>query len=351
MHKQPLIRKHYGFKDYLHIAMDVLLRRRGPKPLHIPPFAEQETFVSLADPGDWGVLASSISREELYGSLKYHDLRGYGGAGFPVARKLEAAERHADRGMTLIINGVECDPGLLHDAWILEHRKQELVAVISMLQNSLDIRQVYLVHSEGMKNLELDNAVCVSVPDRYPAGEQKHVVRFLLGLELDEREHPSDYGIWVQNVQTILNMYRILSGKPQLRYLTMVDLDSRKSTVVECTDGISVEDLMESVPGFDDRRHVYWGGGFMQASEVQADQLLSANINLIAVGTVPDVHDTPCRNCGQCSRYCPVGIDVQQLVNSKDPMADDVRKSCLSCGVCSYVCPAGKDVCSFVEAS
>ena len=260
MHKHPLIRKHYGFKDYLHMAMDVLLRRKSPKPLHIPPFAEQEDFMSLVNSEDWGVLASGISREELYGSLEHHDLRGYGGAGFPAARKLEAAERHADHGMTLIINGVECDPGLLHDAWILEYRKRELEAVISILQHSLDIRQVYLVHSEGSKDLELENAVCVSVPEGYPAGEQKQVIRFLLGLELDEREHPSDYGIWIQNVQTLLNMYRILSGKPKLRYLTMVDLDNRKSSVVECRDKISVQELLETVPGYDGRSHVYGEG-------------------------------------------------------------------------------------------
>ena len=89
----------------------------------------------------------------------------------------------------------------------------------------------------------------------------------------------------------------------------------------------------------------------MQASEVHTDQVLSAKINLLAVGSVPDFQDSPCRNCGQCSRYCPAGIDVQQLVSSKETITDDVRRTCLSCGLCSYICPAGKDLCSYIEAS
>jgi len=45
-----------------------------------------------------------------------------------------------------------------------------------------------------------------------------------------------------------------------------------------------------------------------------------------------------CMSCGNCSKYCEMGIDVRW---SAQRGQDVVRASCVGCGMCSTVCPRG----------
>ena len=45
-----------------------------------------------------------------------------------------------------------------------------------------------------------------------------------------------------------------------------------------------------------------------------------------------------CISCGNCSKYCEMGIDVRWYAQRGQ---DIVRSSCVGCGVCSSVCPRG----------
>ncbi len=45
-----------------------------------------------------------------------------------------------------------------------------------------------------------------------------------------------------------------------------------------------------------------------------------------------------CISCGNCSKYCEMGIDVRWYAQRGQ---DIVRASCVGCGVCSSVCPRG----------
>ncbi|MEY3398266.1 MAG: hypothetical protein RL220_860 [Bacteroidota bacterium] len=45
-----------------------------------------------------------------------------------------------------------------------------------------------------------------------------------------------------------------------------------------------------------------------------------------------------CISCGNCSRYCEMGIDVRAYAQKKENV---IRASCVGCGICSAVCPRG----------
>jgi polyferredoxin len=45
-----------------------------------------------------------------------------------------------------------------------------------------------------------------------------------------------------------------------------------------------------------------------------------------------------CISCGNCSKYCEMGIDVRWYAQQKKNI---VRASCVGCGMCSAVCPRG----------
>ncbi len=45
-----------------------------------------------------------------------------------------------------------------------------------------------------------------------------------------------------------------------------------------------------------------------------------------------------CISCGECSRYCQVGIDVMSYALKQETL-DNVTSSCIGCGICVTVCP------------
>ncbi len=51
-----------------------------------------------------------------------------------------------------------------------------------------------------------------------------------------------------------------------------------------------------------------------------------------------------CIACGECSRYCLVGIDVMSFALKQEAITN-ANSSCIGCGVCVTVCPM--DVLSF----
>lgn len=45
-----------------------------------------------------------------------------------------------------------------------------------------------------------------------------------------------------------------------------------------------------------------------------------------------------CISCGNCSKYCEMGIDVRHYAQRGQNI---VRASCVGCGLCAAVCPRG----------
>ncbi len=61
-------------------------------------------------------------------------------------------------------------------------------------------------------------------------------------------------------------------------------------------------------------------------------------------GTLQISSDDKCITCGECSRYCEVGIDVMAFAKNQQSFGND-NTSCIHCGICVTVCPM--DVLSF----
>ena len=61
-------------------------------------------------------------------------------------------------------------------------------------------------------------------------------------------------------------------------------------------------------------------------------------------GTLQISSNEKCISCGECSRYCEVGIDVMAFAKNQESFHND-NSSCIQCGICITVCPM--DVLSF----
>lgn len=48
--------------------------------------------------------------------------------------------------------------------------------------------------------------------------------------------------------------------------------------------------------------------------------------------------DDRCISCGECTRYCQMGIDVQTFAENQESF-DNANSACIQCGICVEVCP------------
>jgi NosR/NirI family nitrous oxide reductase transcriptional regulator len=59
-----------------------------------------------------------------------------------------------------------------------------------------------------------------------------------------------------------------------------------------------------------------------------------------AFSRIQIVANEKCIGCGECTRFCQMGIDVQRFAQREDPMHNG-NSACIQCGICIEVCPMG----------
>ncbi|MHB1393680.1 MAG: RnfABCDGE type electron transport complex subunit D [Clostridia bacterium] len=291
-----------------------------------------------------------LKAENILECIKRNDVFGMGGAGFPTVNKLEAVIKSGANEKYLIINGMECDPGLIHDKWLMHNRQAEIAKGIEVLSNVIEFRKIYCI-AKDIHGLSLPELVEMhQMPDRYPYGAEKLFVEKLLGINIPADSNPAQYGVLVLNVQTMLAIYEAvcLNKKADERFITVADLFTGNGRVVRVKMGDRVSDIVDRTVG--SKGITFVGGGIMQAHTALDDEVVGKTTNFIAVGMLPKYKEsTQCIDCGLCRLCCPMGLDVKKIADLMDEGKLMEAKTynagrCISCGICSYICLAGKNL-------
>jgi len=332
------------------------LGRKPSRPLHIPKIAagKSTSFISLLPESEsrGPSQIAEVSEKEFLDLLKTKSLAGRGGGAFPVYKKIEALKQAGGKNRICIINGVECDPGLVHDAWLLEHNRDDISCIISLLRRYYGFTRVILAVTPDKAGIYIDGAETAVVPDTYPAGAESRLIRSLLDIDIAPHDYPTRQGILVQNVQTLCGIYHALSSTSEedIRYITALNLKSGESFVIQTENGTPIGDIARTV--FPKEDTLFVGGGIMQARLPLDNEILTDSINCITLSEKPRFKEKDCRGCYQCNIHCPADLDIKRISEAvRDSKPDTIPpdldpKLCPQCGSCTYVCPAGIDLCS-----
>ena len=295
------------------------------------------------------------SQEEIFAAIKEAGLVGLGGAGFPTYVKYGKP----DGIHSLLVNAVECEPYLTTDYHSIKNDAEYLLKGAQILVKALGADQAVIafkVNKEDMKAkiLELlpnyENVKIVEVPDAYPMGWERTLVRQVFKKEYNAL--PSEAGVVVNNAQTVISLgHALLDGEPLHHRLVTVSGDGvvNPNNVI-CPIWTPANEVIEACGGYVDADINLIPGGPMCGKAVLKDEFaLAPQMGSLTVLKAVKYEQQACLRCGECTMNCPSGlqpVEIQIAVKKGDVerMLALKAKSCVECGMCSYVCPSHIDV-------
>lgn len=253
------------------VARGQLLAFPAPDALSVPVYSSVAGTVTEVTSSEIKIEADPVQTDD-YISLKATEpleaireagLVGLGGAGFPTYAKLSSPIE----GGTVLVNAAECEPILCHNMARIRKNPKEILKgleiVMSLVKAAEGIIAIKEIHTEEISLLEQAIGTqpaairIVKLPNLYPMGEERAVVRETLGELLSPEQLPSAANAVVINVETVFRVYEAVEEhKPLLsKDLTVAGKirgNHEKDLIQVFLDeplGISTESLLEKAGG------------------------------------------------------------------------------------------------------
>jgi electron transport complex protein RnfC len=328
-----------------------LIKARWP----YPDTPEPPVFMASGDPGWHPVPAAEPLRQKNQSYADFLDaigLVGMGGSMFPAARKLAACKDVH----TVVINAVECEPGITIDRSLLLHHADLVKAGAEASASACGARRIVIAIARSRKLSRVLRARypfdIVSMPTGYPGGAERLIVKKLSGQLLPPDVFPGQIGYLVQNVASLRAIGRALIDNIPVveRPLTVSAPHRQIHHDVIVPVGMPLGDVVEACGvTWDGETEILVAGGLMMGKA----QLPTAHVSkgttsiMLMPRSALETRETHCINCGACNAACPLGLHpigmVKPVQEETRPLPASVTTqldACFLCGACAAVCPA-----------
>lgn len=198
---------------------------------------------------------------------------GMGGAGFPTSVKCNVDLK----GGYILVNAAECEPLLHHNIQQLETNLDQTIEGVKILMKLCNASQgIFAIKEKHAEAIELLGKACSKeenisyhlLPDLYPMGEERAVVREVLGKLLAPTDLPSAADAVVVNAETVLRVAQaVLEHRPCMTKNVSVAGKLKGGThtrvFFDVPIGTSVGELIERAGGIDgEYGEILMGGPF-----------------------------------------------------------------------------------------
>ncbi|RST98604.1 proline reductase-associated electron transfer protein PrdC [Vagococcus vulneris] len=150
--------------------------------------------------------------------VKSAGIVGAGGAGFPTHVKLNVDNTNG----VFIANGVECEALLLHNVEQLKTASAQLIRGVKYAMEMTKSSKGYIAVKDKNRQAVIEllkatkNEPTIEVfrlPNIYPAGDERAIIRELLGVVLEPGQLPIEVGAVVSNVETLKHMVEAIEDR------------------------------------------------------------------------------------------------------------------------------------------
>jgi proline reductase-associated electron transfer protein PrdC len=236
---------------------------------------------------------TSPTQNDIVDLVRAAGLSGMGGAGFPTHVKLGT---HLDDGV-ILANAAECEPLLAHNIRQLESNPELIYRGICYAMKATGAAKGILAikekHEEAIRSFQkiikpADRIEIFFLRDLYPMGEERAIVRDVLGTLLDVSQLPSAAKAVVLNIETLSRIAEAVElHKPVItKNLTVVGKfkSGRESRVFfDVPIGTSIRDLVEEMGGIDGNYGEIIAGGPFTGKRTDLDDVVTKTTGGIIV--------------------------------------------------------------------
>ena len=297
---------------------------------------------------------TKLSKDEIRDIVKEAGVVGMGGAGFPTNVKL--APKEPDKIDYILVNGAECEPYLTSDyRQMLEYTDQIVGGLKVMLKLFDNAKGVICIEDnkpdaiakmqEAVKNE--DRMEVLPLKTKYPQGGERTLIYAATGRKIYSAKLPADAGCIVDNVSTVIAIYRAVCRQTPLiqgvltltgdAFNTPVNVEVRLGCNHAEGDGFKTEPVK-----------IISGGPMMGFAFFDLNVPVtktSSSILALTKDEVAEYEPTPCIRCGRCVEACPGNLMPQMMAqaamhNDYDTFVKLNGMECYECGSCTFVCPA-----------
>lgn len=310
-----------------------------------------------------------VSDGQILDSLEKADLRGRGGAGFPLFRKVSAIRDRANNQPVLVVNGEEGEPGSCKDRYLLRFRPHLVLDGATLIARIIKARTIFVYVSDEASarsiHQALEEARC-SVPvqvvqcrSSYVAGEESALVKFIEhgdARPTDKPPHIYVSGVGgaptlVSNVETLaVAAIACRQWSPQDSLLCTLSDGRSKAALCEARLGTSLTALAETI-GADERGCLVPGGlfggvlPFDSQLTLTRDAFSSAGSSLgcgaflffdshqsvisVAAEVAAKINQSIAGQCGSCvngTRAIQNALNDLSVGRAKATLVDDLRR-------------------------
>lgn len=246
---------------------------------------------------------------------------------------------------TLIVNGLNPEPGMMTSEYLLHAERDSLEAGLRLLKRAAHPEDVKLAVARG-KDAGLEGCATVHVSDRYPATIDPLVIHALTGAECPDH-------VSIISVSELHRMACVArTGLPATDAIL-----SLNGAMFRTPAGTPVGDVLDAAgissgPGW----KIILGGPMRGEGIFDLSGGVPGNCTAITVvreGEFPEVAPNPCVHCGECVLVCPARIHPGLLsAQAEFGFFEAARarhvNACLECGMCTFVCPANRPVLQYL---
>lgn len=195
-------------------------------------------------------------------AIKEAGIVGAGGAGFPAHIKFKI---DLDGGY-FIANAAECEPLLAHNILVLEQDPGSIIRGMQYIMKLINANVGYIAikekNSEAIKSINNalkpgDNISVKILTDMYPAGDERVIVRELLGVELEPGALPSVAKAVISNVETIKNVTNAIELRKPV-------IDKDLTVAGRVTDARKGKVYLDVPMGYPVKKYIDLSGGYVE---------------------------------------------------------------------------------------
>ena len=186
---------------------------------------------------------------------------------------------------------------------------------------------------------------------KYPQGGERTLISAATGRKIYSAKLPADAGCIVDNIATVIAIYRAVCKQTPLitRVMTLTGDAFSKPVNVNVRLGASHAELVEEGGGFSQEpAKIISGGPMMGFAMFDLNVPITKTSSSLLALTKDEVAETepsPCIRCGRCVNACPGNLLPQKMAqaamnNDYDTFVKLNGMECYECGSCTFVCPA-----------